>query len=128
MKYLSSELLVPSFSDRSFLSLKNECTRVIFVPFRSESFRRELTWHADWYNQHRPHTGLNGKTPNEVYRDLQPARERPRLEPRKRWPRTAACASPQAPVAGNRGAVIRLDVHYYAGRKHPPIVALRRAA
>ncbi|MDR2408227.1 MAG: integrase core domain-containing protein [Bacteroidales bacterium] len=21
----------------------------------------------DWYNEHRPHTTLNGKTPNEVY-------------------------------------------------------------
>ena len=36
--------------------------------------------------------------------------------------------SPQAPVAGSCGARIRLDVRYHWGRKHLPIVALKRAA
>jgi len=38
------------------------------------------------------------------------------------------CASPHAPVAGHCGARIRLDVRYHLGRKHLPIVDLRRAA
>ena len=45
-----------------------------------------------------------------------------------RWPRTARCAYPHAPVAGNRGSPIRLDVRYDGGRKHLPIVELKLAA
>ncbi len=71
---------------------------------------------------------LNGKTPNEVYHDVLPACERPRVEPRGRWPRSAPCASPHAPVAGHCGAPIRLDVRYHWGRKHLLIIELRRAA
>jgi putative transposase len=114
--------------ERFILSLKNECTRVIIVPFRSESFRRELRWYTDWFNQDRPHSALDGKTPHEVYYKMSPACERPRYEPRARWPRSAPCASPHAPVAGIQGALIRLDVRYDGGRKHLPIVGLRLAA
>jgi transposase InsO family protein len=114
--------------ERFILSLKNECTRIILVPLRGKSFRRELRWYADWFNQDRPHSALDGRTPHEVYYKLSPACERPRFEPRARWPRTARCAFPHAPVAGNRGAPIRLDVRYDGGRKHLPIVDLRLAA
>ncbi|MCP4375860.1 MAG: transposase family protein, partial [bacterium] len=114
--------------ERLILSLKQECTRVIVVPFRKEPFRQELTYFMDWYNQNRPHSTLDGKTPDEIYHTLRPASECPRLEPRSRWRRTARCAFPQAPVAGQCGARIRLDVRYYRGRKHLPVVALRRAA
>ena len=114
--------------ERFILSLKNECTRRIFVPLRSEAFRCELTLFEKWFNQARPHSSLNGKTPNEVYHDVLPACERPRYEPRARWPRSAPCASPHASVAGHCGAPIRLNVRYHWGRKHLPIVDLRRAA
>jgi hypothetical protein len=36
----------------------------------------------DWYNQHRPHSTLGGKTPDEVYFQRFPANRRPRIEPR----------------------------------------------
>ena len=114
--------------ERFILSLKNECTRVIRVPLHGESFCRELMLFADWYNQVRSHSGLDGNTPREVYHALSPAREHPRFEPRPRWPRTAPCAFPHAPVAGQCGARLRLDVRYHWGRKHLPVVALRRAA
>ena len=74
------------------------------------------------------HSALDGKTPQEVYYKMSPACERSRFEPRARWPRTARCAFPQAPVVGNRGAPIRLDVRYDGGRKHLPIVDLRLVA
>jgi transposase len=77
--------------------------------------------------RHNP-TTLTIKTPHEVYYKLSPACERQRFEPRARWPRTAPCASPHAPVAGNRCALIRLDVRYDGGREHLPIVDLRLAA
>jgi hypothetical protein len=34
----------------------------------------------------------------------------------------------RSPVAGHCGARIRLDVRYHWGRKHLPVVELRRAA
>jgi len=114
--------------ERFILSLKNESTRAIFVPLRGEAFHRELTWYTEWYNQRRPHSSLDGQTPHEVYHDLLPACERPRYEPRARWPRTAPCASPYAPVIGTCGARLRLDVRYYRGRKHLPVIVLKRAA
>ncbi len=114
--------------ERFILSLKNQCTRVIRVPLHGESFRRELTLHAHWFNAERPHSALDGKTPQEVYHGLSPACQRPRFEPRVRWPRTARCASPQAPVASSCSARISLEVRYHWGRAHLPIVALRRAA
>jgi hypothetical protein len=114
--------------ERFILSRKNECTRRIFVPLRSETFHWELTLFEKCFNQARPHSSLSGKTPNEVYHDVLPACEHPRYEPRARWPRSAPCASPHAPVAGHCGAPILLDVRYHCGRKHLPIVDLRRAA
>jgi putative transposase len=114
--------------ERFILSLKNGCTRIILVPLRTGAIHQELACFANWYNQSRPHSSLNGKTPDEVYHDVLPACERPRYEPRERWPRSAPCASPHAPVAGHCGARIRLDVRYHRGRKHLPVVELRRAA
>jgi hypothetical protein len=102
--------------------------RVILVPLRTAAFHRELTCFTCCYDHSRPHSSLRGKTPHEVYHDLLPACACPRYEPRARWPRSAPCASPSAPIAGHRGAPIRLDVRYHQGRKHLPIVELRRAA
>ena len=114
--------------ERFILTLKNEGMRLILVPLGTAAFHRELTYFADWYNQNRPHSSLHGRTPHEVYHDVLPACQRPRYEPRARWPRGAPCASPPTPVAGHCGAHIRLDVRYHQGRKHLPIVELRRAA
>ncbi len=114
--------------ERFILSLKNGCTRIILVPLRTDAIHQEFTSFSNWYNQNRPHSSLNGKTPNEVYHDVLPACERPRYEPRSRWPRSAPSASPHAPVAGHCGTPIRLDVRYHCGRKHLPIVNLRSAA
>ena len=114
--------------ERFILTLKNGCTHIILLPLRTDAFHQELTCFANWYNQSRPHSSLNGKTPHEVYHDVLPACERPRYEPRARWPRIAPCASPHVPVAGYCGTPIRLDVRYHCDRKHLPIVDLRRAA
>ena len=114
--------------ERLILSLKNECTRIILVPLFMDAFLLELTSYASWYNRSRSHSALNGKTPHEVYYKLSPSCEHPRFEPRARWPRTARCAFPHAPVAGDCGAPIRLAVRYDGGRKHLPIIDLRLAA
>lgn len=109
-------------------SLKNECTRRIRVPVRREGFRRELSIYVLWYNQYRSHTTLGIRTPNEVYKNLPPACEQPRLEPRPKWPRRSKCASPQVPVERKRSKSVQLEVRFLEGRRHLPVVTLRRAA
>ncbi|MCH9002724.1 MAG: transposase, partial [Planctomycetes bacterium] len=64
--------------------LKDEATRRIVVPQGCAGFRRKLTSFFVWKNEHRPHTTLHGKTPNEVYFRLRAANWRPRIEPGKR--------------------------------------------
>jgi hypothetical protein len=97
------------------------------LPYRRKTFRRELAVIADWYNSHRPHSYLGGRTPNEVYHDRYPANRKPRFEPRSRWPRGSPCAKPWALVRGSPGAKLTLEVSFHAGRKYLPIVELRRA-
>ncbi|UCE60064.1 MAG: DDE-type integrase/transposase/recombinase [Phycisphaerales bacterium] len=114
--------------ERLIRTTKDEATRRIFVPLRRVDLRRELTSFFAWYNEHRPHTTLKGKTPNEVYSHLRPANRRPRIEPRKRWPRRASCAEPHTLVAGQPGDGFTLEVKFHNGRRHLPIVSLKRAA
>ena len=62
--------------ERFIRSLKSECTRKITVPFRLDRMRHEVACYAAWYNQHRPHTALDGRTPMEVSLGLSPAKLR----------------------------------------------------
>ncbi|MBL7215780.1 MAG: transposase [Phycisphaerae bacterium] len=48
--------------------------------------RQEIACYAHWYNKHRPHQSLKGATPLEIYEGVTPANQRPRYEPRRRWP------------------------------------------
>jgi putative transposase len=114
--------------ERLIRSLKDECTRRLLMPMRLRSLRRELALYAHWYNHHRPHQGLGGRTPDEVYFGRRPANERPRHEPRAGWPRHSVCATPSTGVRGRRGAVLRMEVGFLEGRRHMPIVRLRQAA
>jgi hypothetical protein len=114
--------------ERFIRSMKNECTRAILVPFSTAAFEREIAFYVAWFNENRPHGWLGGRTPDEVYFGTMPACRKPRFEPRTRWPRRSPCAQPQALVRGRPGAVVELHVGYYAGRKHLPLVALKRVA
>jgi len=114
--------------ERFILTMKNEFTRRITVPLRRPSFLREIRCFQDWFNEHRPHTTLGGRTPNEVYFQRRPADRRPRVEPRKDWPRGSPCAQPQTLVAGKPGDRFTLRVDFQQGRRHLPIVTLQRAA
>ena len=114
--------------ERFIRTMKDEATRRIVVPQRQTGFHRDLTSFFAWYNEHRPHTTLHGKTPNEVYFRLRPANKRPRIEPRERWPRTSRCAQPCTLIAGQSGDRFTLHIDYYDSRCHLPIVSLKRAA
>jgi hypothetical protein len=114
--------------ERFIQTVKNECTRRLLVSLRVKTFRHELSWFIVWYNQHRPHSTLGGRTPEEVYFQQRPTNRRPRFEPRALWPRSARCALPQVLVKGQPGVRIELVVSYQQKRKHLPVVTIRRAA
>ncbi len=114
--------------ERFILTMKCLLAGLLPVPYRRESFRRELDAIAEWYNSSRPHTWLGGRTPDEAYGGKTPANRRPRFEPRARWPRGSPSARPQTLIKGQPGVRLELKVSFHKGRKHLPLVALTRAA
>ncbi len=114
--------------ERFIRTLKDEGLRRILVPLNHRTMRDEVSAILDWYNAHRPHTTLGGRTPDERYRRIPAACRRPRWEPRPHWPADSACACPQAKVRGRPGVHLRLLVDFHQGRKHLPIVTLKRVA
>jgi putative transposase len=114
--------------ERFLRSLKDDCTRAIIVSVRRVEFERELAAYSSWFNAERPHSFLRGATPDEVYFGTMPGNRRPRFEPRSRWPRRSVCARPQALVRGRPGVELELSVDHRGGRRHLPVVSLRRAA
>ncbi len=94
--------------ERFFLSLKDEWLRRILVPLRHEDMRRELSCYLCWFEHSRPHQGLDGRNPREVY-DGRSVVEKARPKA-KEVPRA------------------ELIVRFHEGRKQLPIVELRRAA
>lgn len=105
-----------------------ELLRRITIPEEQRAFEHEIRSIVEWYNEHRPHATLAGKTPNEVYFSRPAANQQSRMEPRKRWPRGSPCASPQVGIDGEPGDAVILEIDCYKGRRHLPILRARRAA
>jgi transposase InsO family protein len=114
--------------ERFIRSLKQEGLRQTFVSTCKRTFQQDVASYTAWYNEYRPHTWLAGATPNEVYLGRRPANRLSRFEPRARWPRGSPCAKPQVLIKGKPGVRIELDVRFEGGRKHLPIITLRRVA
>jgi hypothetical protein len=114
--------------ERAILTIKRLLACLLLVPYRREAFLRELACTIDWYNKHRPHTWLNGRTPDGVYYGKFPANRKPRFEPRACWPRRSPCARPWALVRGSPGARLTVEVSFHKGKRHLPIVTIKRAA
>ncbi len=114
--------------ERFILTLKDSHTRLMLIPPGKDVFRSELQFFVCWYNEHRPHTALFGKTPHEVYYRLVGTNKILRFEPRSRWPARSRCAAPQAAIRSKPGTRLLLHVSNLAGRNHLPIVKLRVAA
>ncbi|MFH0946520.1 MAG: integrase core domain-containing protein [Planctomycetota bacterium] len=114
--------------ERFIKSLKYECTRLVFAPLRLQDMRREPSLYMAWFNEYRPHRALGGATPREVDDGSEPANTNPRVEPRERWPKQSRRAEPQTRIAVARGAKLVLTVGFLEGRKHLPIVELKKVA
>ena len=116
-----------SVVERFHRTLK-EILCLITVPEHQPDFEHEVGLVIDWYNQHRPHETLGGKTPNEVYHSRPPANEQPRIEPRRRWPRGSPCAEPQVEIDGEPGDAVLFELDCHNGRRHLPIIRVCPAA
>jgi transposase InsO family protein len=117
-----------SVVERLMRTMKSEALRRVLVPLDRRAFRREVGLFVQWYNGHRPHSTLEASTPDEAYFELLPSSRGARYEPRRRWPRGSPCAGPAAPVRGRCGQHLKLVVTHLAGRRHLPIVELKKAA
>jgi len=117
-----------SVVERVMRTMKSEALRRILVPLDRRAFRREAGLFVKWYNRHRPHSYLGAATPDETYSERLPRSRAPRFEPRRRWPRGSPCAGPPARVRGRCGQRIALAVTHLAGRRHLPILELKKAA
>jgi hypothetical protein len=114
--------------ERFIRTLKEYLRTLAVVPDERNAFARELKCFQDWFNEHRPHEALGGKTPNEVDERRFPANRKPRYEPRLRWPRGSPCARPWALTRGSPGAKLAMNFEFHAGRCGLPIVRLNRVA
>jgi putative transposase len=115
--------------ERFWATLKGEGLRRVLVPYGIAEMREELRVFCLWYNGLRPHSSLGGATPDEVYFGVEAARDGPRFEPRRRFPLgTQPLAQAPKAVRGKRGMKLELVTSHFEGRKHLPVVELRRAA
>jgi transposase InsO family protein len=113
--------------ERFMLTLKDECTRRILVPYSIDAMRVEVARFLCWYAEVRPHEGLGGRTPSEVYENRVPARDGPRFEPRPRYPATAN-GKETAALRARRGVKLELVVSSFESAEHLPLVELKEAA
>lgn len=106
--------------ERFIKSLKDEWLRRVIIPLRFEAMRNDLSAYVTWFNEHRPHQSLDGRTPRKVYEDLAPANQTRSFEPRGEWPKRRE--------QGASGVQLALVVTYHEGHKHLPVIELKRAA
>jgi hypothetical protein len=79
-----------------------------------------------WYNSHRPHMALRGRTPDEIYFRKRAANTLPRIEPRVGLKHSSPCAAPRVMMAGKAGRKVNVQLAFLEGRKHLPILQLLR--
>ncbi|MBI2440539.1 MAG: transposase [Lentisphaerae bacterium] len=94
--------------ERMIRSLKSECARRILIPLRQADLRFELGLYFAWYNEFRPHQGIKGKTPIELY--------------------TGVSHAPHKFNIRDPNLNLILHVAYLHQRPHLPVVSLKIAA
>lgn len=113
-------------TERVILTYKDGCTRRILAPISRAEMIKETQLFFEWYNEHRPHMTLRGKTPNEVYFDHHAANVKPRIETRPLARHKTPCASPRMCIAGKAGAKVRVRLEFLEGRLHLPVLKVER--
>lgn len=93
--------------ERFIRSMKSECFGPLLVPMRLADMRKDLADYVGWFDEHRPHQGLLGRTPAEMVL----LGHRPAFETR-----------------GKCAVKLKLAVSCFRGRRHLPVVQLQRAA
>ncbi len=114
--------------ERFIRSMKYEYLKHILIPMRMDHMRKEVVCYIDWFKQHRPHQGLYGATPLEIYEGVTPANIKARYEPRKYWPINSACAAPYAESKPEQGKRLKMTISFADKYKRLPIVELREVA
>ena len=82
---------------------------------RYTALGRDLAAWVEWYHEHRPHQGLGGQTPADVRDGRVPASDGVNIPTRVR--------DGPSPVSG-----LELRIDFVRGKRHLPIVKLKRAA
>jgi transposase InsO family protein len=113
--------------ERFIRTLKQECVRRIVVPLATEAFERELLTYVGWFNEHRPHRTLAGRTPNEVHEGRAAARELPRIETRQE-PKGRRVGATEIQSHARQVTQLRLVIKHFEDRKRLPVIEMDRAA
>ena len=79
------------------------------MPLNVNEVREELSLYVVWYNEFRPHQSLNGRTPQERYNQ-------------------ESLKLPRHDVPNSQLPEMKLHVSHLEGRKHLPVIELKRAA
>jgi putative transposase len=95
--------------ERLILSMKTEFTNRMLVPLEMGEFRWAVAQFAEWYNEHRPHQSLGGRTPRDVYSG-------------------STLSPPGGSVPNSKLPDMELAVTHLHGNRHLPIVELKRVA
>jgi putative transposase len=109
--------------ERFMRTLKDEGLRRVVVPLSLPHMLAEADIFIEWYNGFRPHSGLGGATPNEVYRGRPRARDGPRFEVRPRYPVRRGTK-----LRAKKGTAVALSLGHHEGPAHLPVIRLRPAA
>jgi len=104
----SGSLRATAVIERFNRSLKDEWLRRIQVPLRRDAMREEIACYLRWFHTHRPHQGLGGRTPVEVYDNRQ-------------------SFATESPIV-DRNCPVELHIRFHEGRRQLPIVELKQVA
>ncbi len=102
-----------ALTERMIKSIKYLWTNLIIVSSAREKFQKQLELFRTWYNSHRPHGSLAGRTPYEVYFDV---KELEAMDGRK--------SPPKAPKGREAGC----EAHAGQRSKRLPVVEIVEAA
>jgi len=111
--------------ERFIRSMKDEFLRRIHVSASRDAMLGTLSAYQTWYNEHRPHSSLDGRTPGEVLRQDPAPLPTVLIEPRTAVPLAETERSP--PRRRARGP-LSLAVGYVDGYRELPVLELREAA